>query len=254
MNPKVSIVTSTYNRADIIGRAIQSVLSQTFTDWEMCIVGDCTPDHTEEVVRGFNDERMRFYNLREKSPPGAHGALAKNYAIQQMARGEFIAYLDDDDAYHPNYLRDMLAFIYSIPGCESAYCRGRFVDKETGERVWGNPFQGWLMRYSKEKLHRYNYINTNWVMHRRSLLERVGYWNPNTFFDDYDLWLRISKVTDFHYLNKVLVDNYIENEEPFSRRAWVKGWQMLKQGGKRMPLPYDGDYEDGVRRRGINEK
>lgn len=247
--PEVSIITSTYNRANVISRAIRSVQSQTFSNWEMCIVGDCTPDHTEKVVAGFADERIRFYNLQEKSPPGAHGAIAKNYAIQQMASGAFIAYLDDDDAYHPDYLQAMLNFIARTPSCEAAYCRGRFVDKNTGKRVWGNPFQGWLQGYSREKLCRYNYINTNWVMHRRSLLEKVGYWNPKTFFDDYDLWLRISEVTEFHYLNKVLVDNYIENEIPFLSRAWSKGWQMLKQGGKRMPLPYDGDYEDGVRKR-----
>ncbi len=249
MIPQVSIITSTYNRADVISRAITSVLAQTFEDWEMCIVGDCTPDHTEEVVNRFQDERIRFYNLEEKSPPGAHGAIAKNYAIQKMSRGKYIAYLDDDDAYRPDYLKSMLGFIESIPGCEAAYCRGRFVDKDTGKRVMGNPFQGWLQRYSKEKLRRYNFINTNWVMHRKSLLERVGYWNPKTFFDDYDLWLRISDVTDFHYLNRVLVDNYIE-EEPFFVRAWSKSLKMMKAGGKRMPLPYDGDYEDGVRKRG----
>ncbi|MDD4736007.1 MAG: glycosyltransferase, partial [Kiritimatiellae bacterium] len=58
MNPKVSVVTSTYNRADVISRAINSVLAQTFENWEMCIVGDCTPDHTEKVVNSFQDERI----------------------------------------------------------------------------------------------------------------------------------------------------------------------------------------------------
>ena len=61
--PLVSVITSTYNRAGIIGRAIESVLAQEFRDWELNIVGDCTPDHTAEIVAAYNDPRLRFFNL-----------------------------------------------------------------------------------------------------------------------------------------------------------------------------------------------
>lgn len=245
---KVSVITSTYRRADIIVRAINSLVSQSYPFWHHCIVGDCTPDNTEEVVRRFGDERIQFYNLTEKSPEGAHGSIAKNHAIEHMAKGEYIAYLDDDDAYRPQFLEIMIEYLDKHPECDVVYCRGAYRDKHTGHRIWGNPLQRWLHGYSREKLLHYNYINTNWVVHRRSLLAKVGGWNPKTFFDDYDLWLRMSEVTDFHYINKVLVDNYVE-EDPFFVRAWKKGWQMLRHGGKRMPLPYDGDYEDGVKKR-----
>ena len=62
--PKVSIVTSTYNRSAVLRRAIESVRAQRgFGDWEMCIVGDCTPDDSEAVVKSYGDSRLRFYNL-----------------------------------------------------------------------------------------------------------------------------------------------------------------------------------------------
>ena len=242
----VSIVTSTYNRSTVLKRAIESVLNQRFAQWEMCIVGDCTPDDTEAVVTSFHDERIRFYNLPVKSPVGAHGAIAKNYAIQHMAKGKYIAYLDDDDAYRPQFLETMVGYMELYPECEVAYCRGGYKNVKTGKKIWGNPFQRWLHGYSREKLLRYNYINTNWVVHKKSLIEKTNGWNPKTFFDDYNLWLEMSELTDFHYINKVLVDNYIE-EDAFLVRAWIKGLKMLKSGGKRMPLPYDGDYEDTLR-------
>jgi glycosyltransferase involved in cell wall biosynthesis len=230
----VSIVTSTFNRAEILRRAIESVLAQTFSHWEMCIVGDCTPDHTAEVIASYNDPRLRFYNLPEKSPPRAHGAIAKNYALQNMAVGRYIAYLDDDDTYRPDYLSTMVAYLDAHPECRFVYCRCAYRDKRTGRRIWGNPFQRWMHDYSYEKLKRYNFIDTDCVVHWKSLLDEVGYWNPDYYFDDYELWLRIAGRYDLHYINKVLVDKYVD-EPPFLVRALKKGWQILRHG-RRTPL------------------
>ena len=114
--PRVSIVTSTYNRSAVLKRAIRSVLAQRdFSAWEMCIVGDCTPDDSEAVVAAYGDPRLRFYNLPVKSPPVAHGAIAKNHGVFQMARAPYIAYLDDDDEYHPDFLRIMMGAVAKHP-------------------------------------------------------------------------------------------------------------------------------------------
>lgn len=227
--PPVSIITSTYNRAQMLRRAIESVRAQTFEDWEHIIVGDCTPDDTEAVVRSFNDPRLRFYNLPEKSPPGSHGAIAKNHGIQQMARGEYIAYLDDDDSYRPRFLEVMMGYLQAHPEAALAYCRSMYRDKKTGERLWGNPFQRWLHGYSKKKLRRYNFLNTNCVIHRKSVVGEVGGWDPAYYFDDYELWLRISDRYDFHHVNRVLVETCVE-ELPFLVRAFRKGWKILRHG------------------------
>jgi glycosyltransferase involved in cell wall biosynthesis len=230
-SPLVSIITSTYNRADILARGIRSVLAQDFQDWEMNIVGDCTPDRTAEVVASFNDPRLHFFNLPEKSPPGSHGAIAKNYGIQKMAKGTYIAYLDDDDCYRPKFLGTMLNYLLARPDAYLVYCRSMYRDKKTGRCVWGNPFQRFLHGFSKEKLARYNFINTNCVVHRRSVLDEVGYWDPHYYFDDYELWLRISRKYDFHYVNKVLVETYVD-EPPFVVRLFTKGWRILRHGRK----------------------
>ncbi len=232
--PRVSIVTSTYNRAPILRRAIDSVRAQDYTDWEMLIVGDCTPDDTGAVVAAYGDPRLRFYNLPEKSPPRAHGAIAKNHAIQQMARAPWIAYLDDDDRYRPNYLSAMMAYLDQHPACRLVYCRATYLDKRTGRRIWGNPFQRWMHGYSRAKLERYNFIDTDCVIHRRDLIDEVGGWDPHYYFDDYELWLRISARYELHHLNRVLVEKFVD-EPPFLKRLFVKGLQILWHG-RRTPV------------------
>lgn len=228
-DPVVSIVTSTYNRAQVVRGAIDSVRAQTFRDWEMCVVGDCTPDDTAGTVASYGDPRLKFYNLPVKSPPGSHGAIAKNHALQKMARGEFIAYLDDDDRYLPHYLAVMIGHMRANPDCPFAYCRCAYRDKRTHRRIWGNPFQRWMHGYSREKLKRYNFIDTDCVVHRRAILDVVGYWNPDFYFDDYELWLRISEKYELHHVNRVLVDKFVE-EPPFLVRAFRKGLKILRSG------------------------
>ena len=227
--PAVSIITSTYNRAQILKRAIDSVRRQTFTDWEMNIVGDCTPDDTAEVIASYRDDRLRFFNLPEKSPPGSHGAIAKNHAIQKMSRGRYIAYLDDDDAYRPEFLATMMTYLVAHPEAPFVYCRCMDRDKHTGRKIWGNPFQRWMHGYSKEKLRRYNFIDTDCVVHARALLDEVGFWDPSFYFDDYELWLRVSEKYDLSYINKVLVEKYVD-EPAFAVRLVRKGWKILRHG------------------------
>lgn len=227
--PKVSIVTSTYNRAEVIRQAIASVRAQDYQAWEMLVVGDCTPDDTAGTVASYGDPRLHFYNLPVKSPPGSHGSIAKNHAIFKMAKGDYIAYLDDDDIYRPNYLSTMMGYVERHPEAALLYCRCMYRDKKTGRKVWGNPFQRWMHGYSREKLKRYNFIDTDCVVHKRSVLDEVGGWNPDFYFDDYELWLRISERYDFHYLNRVLVEKFV-SEPPFLVRVLSKGLKILRHG------------------------
>jgi glycosyltransferase involved in cell wall biosynthesis len=101
MPPKVSIVTATYNRSNVLRHAIESVRRQTLTDWEMIIVGDKCSDDTADVVASFQDGRLRFINLDEN-----HGeqSVPNNVGVA-AARGEYLAFLNHDDLWLANHLQ-----------------------------------------------------------------------------------------------------------------------------------------------------
>ncbi len=94
--PKVSVIIPTHNRAALLPRAVNSVLSQTFQDYEIIIVDDCSPDNTQDVIAAFSDPRVR--SIRHETNRRQSAAINTGIA---NARGEYIAFLDDDDEWLP---------------------------------------------------------------------------------------------------------------------------------------------------------
>ncbi len=107
--PTFSVVIPLYNRADIIGRTIQSVMDQTFKDFEIVVVDDGSVDHPEVVFERLNNDRIRY--IRQSN---AGGSAARNRGIDE-ARGEFIAFLDSDDTFLPRHLETMLSLLRQAP-------------------------------------------------------------------------------------------------------------------------------------------
>lgn len=107
-SPIVSIITPAYNCEKYIGATIESVLSQTFQKWEMIIVDDCSTDHTSDVVMSYcqNDTRVIYKRIEQNS--GA--AVARNLAMD-LAKGQYIAFLDSDDLWLPDKLTIQLEFM-----------------------------------------------------------------------------------------------------------------------------------------------
>ena len=102
----VSIITPTYNCGRFIAETIESVLAQTYRNWEMIIVDDCSTDDTSEVVGRYSDSRIRYHCLDRNS--GA--SVARNTALK-MARGRWIAFLDSDDLWLPDKLERQIKFM-----------------------------------------------------------------------------------------------------------------------------------------------
>ena len=99
----ISIVTPCYNAEKTIVQTIESVLAQSFSDWEMLVVDDCSSDSSAEIIRNYaqKDPRIRYYKI--PSPSGSP-ALPRNIGIDN-ARGEFIAFLDDGDIWLPEKVK-----------------------------------------------------------------------------------------------------------------------------------------------------
>ena len=105
MKELISIITPTYNCGEFIAETIESVLKQTYKNWEMIIVDDCSTDNTNEIVNTYitKDKRIKYYCLKKNS--GA--AIARTKAID-LAKGSYIAFLDSDDIWLPNKLEYQL--------------------------------------------------------------------------------------------------------------------------------------------------
>lgn len=102
----VSIITPTWNCGRFIAETIESVLAQTYPNWEMLIVDDCSTDNTRDIVASFNDPRIKYHCLESNS--GA--AVARNTALR-MAKGRWIAFLDSDDLWKPDKLERQISFM-----------------------------------------------------------------------------------------------------------------------------------------------
>ena len=106
MEDLISIVMPSYNTDKYIENSINSVINQTYTNWELIIVDDCSSDNTDEIIRGFDDIRIRYV----KNDRNSGAAISRNRALR-LAQGRWIAFLDSDDLWRPEKLEKQLQFM-----------------------------------------------------------------------------------------------------------------------------------------------
>ena len=111
-----------YNAGAFIGPAIESIQTQTYTRWELIVVNDGSTDRTPEILAGISDERIRVFHQEN-----AGEAAARNRALQEI-HGEFLAFLDSDDEYEPNFLARMVETLRPRPDLDGVYSDGVYVD------------------------------------------------------------------------------------------------------------------------------
>ncbi len=188
---KVSIIIPTYNRADVLSLSVQSILQQTYADFELLIVDDGSSDNTDIVVESWHDDRIRYLKL----PENKGVAAARNEGIRQ-AKYDYIAFQDSDDCWMPDKLKKQMDFFMQNPEADLLYCPYEcqkadgtviFVPDSTipPEEKQGNIYRHMLLR---------NTIGTPCVLVRRRCLETSGLFNESlTCLEDWELFLRIAK-------------------------------------------------------------
>ncbi|MEZ4601555.1 MAG: glycosyltransferase [Syntrophotaleaceae bacterium] len=196
-----SIVMPVWNRAGEVGAAIDSVLSQTWQDFELIVVDDGSTDGTSSVVQARQDPRIRFFQR-----PHEGVCKARNYALSRATR-PFIAYLDSDNSWDPDFLDSMRQALLDSPeGLATAYCQARFLrrDKESHElRLHchiGKPF-------SFRELLRRNYIDLNSFVHARELTSIAGGFDDQLLrLNDWDLIIRLTALSPPVFVPRPMVD------------------------------------------------
>ena len=184
MNPKISVVMSVYNGEQHIRESIESILNQTFTDFEFIIVNDGSTDNSPEIIKSYDDARTRIIN-NEKNI-GLTKSL--NKAIKQT-RGEYIARQDADDISLPNRLELQLEFLEKHLDV-ALLGTGIYVINENGDEI-----EKRIMHPNpKKSLLKGNRFIHGSVMFRKSVIDELGAYNETLkYSQDYELWLRMSK-------------------------------------------------------------
>jgi glycosyltransferase involved in cell wall biosynthesis len=203
LNPIVSVIIPTYNRGSSIGAAIQSVLSQTFSSFEILVIDDGSTDNTPSIVASFADPRIIY----EKHPNSGGPARPRNRGVQ-ISQAKWIAFLDSDDWWMPNKLQesvDMLEagadFVYHESYLVSSLPPKRHYWKRSKARKLKSPvFYDLLLNGPA--------MDNSSVVVKRELLDLIGGFSEDPLLiaaEDYDAWLRLAKHTEaFGRLNKPL--------------------------------------------------
>lgn len=183
--PTFSIVIPTYNREKHIGRAIRSVLNQTFDDYEIIVVDDGSTDRTARIVQSFGTQ-VRYIRQPNRGP-----SEARNTGIR-AARGEFIAFLDSDDRFTSRKLEHNKSFLERHPECNFLY--SWYYDVQRGRNKLHKVSGFTDLERFRYRLYRRTFtIRTSTVVVRRSCFSKAGLFHPKyRYSQDWDMWLRLA--------------------------------------------------------------
>lgn len=223
--PRVSVVMSVYNEERYVGDAIDSILRQTFRDFEFVIIDDGSVDQTPMVLKSYHDPRLRLYHQTNK---GQSSAL--NQGIRR-ASGCYVARMDADDISLPERLQREVHFLDAHPeiGLVGTWCVK--IDARTGQqRLQSLPEEDTAIR---RFLTVDNPFIHSSVMIRKSVLHRVGLYHEGFIWQDYELWVRVARHHQMANISEPLI---IRRKHPASttwtakksRESWERFRIQLK--------------------------
>ena len=206
--PLVSVIIPTYNHAKYIRACIQSVIDQTYANWEIMVINNFSNDDTIGIVNSFSDPRINLINFKNNGIIAA----SRNEGIRQ-AKGEYIAFLDSDDLWYKNKLSEC---VKALDTADIVYHNlnifnknKTFMFKKLKGRKLKNPVFIDLMLNG-------NTLPNSSVVLKKYLIDKVGFITEDPRLvgvEDFDFWIRISKITDrFSFISKYL-GNYWLGED-----------------------------------------
>ena len=200
MKPVVSVITITYNRADMLKEAVESVLDQTYQEWELMVIDDGSTDETETLVQGYQmkESRIRYERYSHTGLPGI--AALRNRALRE-ARGRLVAFLDDDDKWFPEKLKIQTSYLEQHPEIGLVYSPVHVVDGK-GQYQKTRPV---VPSSSYADLFEGCFIQISSVVARKEILIALGGFDETLESSrDYDLWLRTVRHYPFAYIGEPL--------------------------------------------------
>ena len=231
-SPTVSIIVPCYKQEEYLNEAIDSVLSQTFSEWECIIVNDGSPGNTEGIAQNYceKDSRIHYHYQNNQGI-----AMARNNGIK-LSSGKYILPLDADDKIDPTYLEKAISYLESNPQCKLVYCKTEFFGEKNG--IFSLP------EYSYDKEIWVNCI-INSAIFRRSDFEKTAGYNSNMRygFEDWDFYLSLLTPTDEVFQINEILFSYRQKKVSRSTLLLLKNrlkesHRQLIENHKDIYLPY----------------
>jgi len=222
--PLISIITPVFNSEIYLSESVNSVLSQTFTDFELILINDASSDRSGELLKQFAESDSRIIIIENEQNSGP--AVSRNKGIEK-ARGEFLAFLDADDLWYPEFLGQMLAFMREKK-CVLACASHERVDENLNRK-----YQPFIV---PEKASYEDLLKTCSIPMLTGMLhvKKTGkYYFPDLKVNnDYGFWLKILRDVDFVYGNKKILAKYRMRSGSVSRnkfRSMRYIWKLYRE-------------------------
>ncbi len=195
--PLVSIIMPTYNRAGYILETIQSIISQSYAQWELLVIDDGSTDNTEELVQSVQDARIQYYKFPRT---GITGKL-KNFGIRE-ARGELLAFMDSDDLWPVDKLEKQVNALLQHPEARFSFTNGfNFTTPYKPEEYFYNRLDGVSVEHVFNKLCNTDIgIRTPTLLLKRECLDKTGFFKETRVFTDYSFIAELC-----YYFNAVIL-------------------------------------------------
>lgn len=240
--PSVSIIIPVHNRVDVLPETLNSVISQTFTDWECIVVDDHSTDHSLAVAESYASKDMRFQAISLPDPK-QYANAARNYGLS-LAKGQFINFLDSDDLFLPDKIQLELNEFANNPELDIVTCQHALIEENGLHYLRFASEQFWLdvVWSPPRKDDRYGGLwQTNSSLWRRSSIQTIGCWDEQLrILQDVELNIRaISFGLKIKRIEQVLVyvnaigrnrisASTLENYE-HQQKSILIAWDMIKR-------------------------
>jgi glycosyltransferase involved in cell wall biosynthesis len=215
--PVFTVIIPFYNRPKTLGRAIESVLSQTYSDFELVLIDDCSTDSSLSIAKRFSDPRIVIASSEKNAGP----ANARNTGIS-FASGKYISFLDSDDVYAPDFLDETFRKFQSLsPSVGFIWTGVSYQSENNGSEI--NEIPVWVPKIMDTPYKTFLYgihIGTNsGLTVKREVFEKVGLFDSQMkAAEDTDFFLRATQVFEFDCIPKTLIHIYKENQDRVSRQ------------------------------------
>jgi len=237
-SPRVSVIMPVYNTAAYLGEAIQSILDQSYADFEFIIINDGSADHSEQIINSFNDPRIIY--LSNNQNQGLVYTLNRGV---DLASGEWIARMDGDDISLPIRFEEQMQYLHDHPYVDVLATTIQLID-ESGQQagIWTGDRAAILPGQILAYLPVNNCIAHPSVMVRAEVLKKFKYLEEQAQAEDYDLWLRLAasgyvihKLDETLLKHRIIASSFTRSRQHnvfrkladtkfrFARRAWKSG-------------------------------